>query len=451
MTMKKKPTVVADNQPVALAAPRYTSARGLLNSEVAISKMLDYFLQLSDPDELLAKAGVRRHNLRSLEMDDEIAQCIDTRMDSITRYSWRLEPNQPRKSIWMRDMLEEAGINVLIRSLVGAVPYGYVVNEAIWVKEKGRIVLKRIPQKPMEWFVPQSNGSLRYFPDDGAGGVNGVECDPRKFFLTVRNARYQNPRGEALLSRVWFPVTWRREGWGMWLHFLETFGDPIVLGQVPDFRTFVDAMKAQGVRSTIAWQSTSDRDNVSTITASAPGEFERLENAIVRRIQKLFLGQTLTSDTSQQGGSYAQATVHNQVRHDKTRSDIRMVTDTLQTLINVACDLNGFERLKFIMNDDAELAVSRAARDAVIYPVLSGSGFRLSKDYFIDTYDYRMTDLEEVKAPGVTPKESNSLSESEENKSEESIDKQRSVADNGREGQQAEQGVPVGAPKANLD
>jgi uncharacterized protein YbaA (DUF1428 family) len=314
----------------------------------------------------------------------------------------------------------------------------------------------------MEWFLPMADGSLRYFPDDGSGGMQGVLCDPRKFFITVRNARYQNPRGEALLSRLWFPVTWRREGWGMWLHFLETFGDPIVLGQVPDFRSFVAAMKSQGVRSTIAWQSTSDRDNVSTITASAPGEFERLENAIIRRIQKLFLGQTLTSDVSQQGGSYAQATVHNQVRHDKTRSDVRMVTNTCQKVVDVLCDLNGFDRLRFIMNDDADLAATRAARDAVIYPVLSGSGFKLSKDYFIDTYDYRDTDLEEkpvVVNPFVPTHQPASDTEDTPsgnttdmpNDSQEPANKQRSVADpNGVEGQKAEQGVPVGAPKQNL-
>lgn len=438
-----------------LASPRYDSIRKLLGSEVAISKMLDYFLLASDPDDLLAKAGIRRHQLRTLEMDDEIAQCIDTRMDAVAAYSWRLEPNQTRQSRKVRDMLEEADNHSIIRSLIGAVPYGYVVNEAIWKKAKGMIVLERLPQKPMEWFVPMPDGSLRYFPDDGTGGLSGVECDPRKFFLTVRNARYQNPRGDALLSRLWFPVTWRREGWGMWMHFLETFGDPIVLGQVPDFRAFVAAMKAQGVRSTIAWQSTSDRDNVSTITASAPGEFERLENAIIRRVQKLFLGQTLTSDVSQQGGSYAQATVHNQVRHDKTRSDVRMATAVQQKLVNTICELNGFAPLRFIMNDDADLAATRAARDAVLYPVLSGSGFRLSKDYFVDTYDYRETDLEEKVVqpnPFTNPAPADSASEGEGDgpSAQEPADNQRSVADAGPEGQQAEKGVPVGSPKKNL-
>jgi len=436
-----------------LASPRYESIRKLLSSEVAVSKMLDYFLLATDPDDLLSKAGIRRHQLRALEMDDEIAQCIDTRMDAVASYSWRLEPNQTRQSRIVREMLEKADANNSIRSLIGAVPYGYVVNEAIWRRDRGIIILDRIPQKPMEWFVPMPDGSLRYFPDDGTGGLQGIPCDSRKFFLTVRNARYQNPRGDALLSRLWFPVTWRREGWGMWMHFLETFGDPIVLGQVPDFHSFVSAMKAQGVRSTIAWQSTSDRDHVSTITASAPGEFERLENAIIRRIQKLFLGQTLTSDVSSQGGSYAQAAVHNQVRHDKTRSDVRMATTTQQKIVNTICELNGFAPLRFVMNDDADLAVSRAARDSVLYPVLNGSGFRLSKDYFIDTYDYRDTDLEEIAPSRSAPVASGDGGDAgaEDDGGEPSEDgKQRSVADDGPEGKQAEAGVPVGAPKKNL-
>ena len=405
--------IEADKPPtdVSLAPmPGYSKARKLLDSEIAISKVMDFLTRTQDADEMLAKAGIKRHQLRQLEMDDEVSQCLETRKDAICAVAWRLEPNQTLESLYVKSVLEEH-VERLISDIMDAVPYGYSVMEAVYKLDGNRVRLARILQKPMEWFEPKPDGTMRFYPEDGTGGIEGLPCDPRKFFLSVRRPRYQNPRGEALLSRLWFPITWRREGWFMWLHFLETFGDPIVLGQVPDFRSFVDAMRAQGVRSTIAWQSTSDRDNVSTINASTPGEFERLEHAIVRRVQKLLLGQTMTSDVSNYGGSYAQAAVHNQVRHDKTKSDSRMVYRVIQRIIDVLCDLNGFAPLKFVLADDAGLEAARAARDALIWPVIRESGFTITKGYFTDTYDYRADDLALVvpdpNAPVVPPNATN--------------------------------------------
>lgn len=421
-------------------APKYGSVRRLLDSEIAVSRMLDYFC--NDPDEMLLKAGIPRWRLRSLEMDDEVAQCIETRKDAATSLTWRLEPNQTRPSAFIRDTIKPHVEN-LIDDVMDAVFYGYSVQEVMYVQDGGKIGVERIRQKPMEWFQPKTDGSLRYFPETGEGGLEGIVCDPRKFLFAVRKPKYRSPMGDALLSRLYFPVTWRREGWFMWLHFMETFGDPIVLGQVPDFKSFVEAMKAQGVRSTIAWQSTSDRDKVDTITASTPGEFERLENAITRRIQKLLLGQTLTSDVSSSGGSYAQAAVHNQVRHDKLRADVRMIVRVIQNLVDVLCDLNRFAPIRFVLEDESGFESQRAARDALLFPVLSGSGFKLTRNYFTDVYDYRDEDLDDGPSPNETlppvqdiPTDPNAPM------------MDRSVAGTGPEADLAKQDKPVGAPSA---
>jgi len=225
--------------------------------------------------------------------------------------------------------------------------------------------------------------------------MDGIFCDPIKFLLTTCNARYENPYGEALLSRLWFPITWRREGWSMWLQFLETFGEPIILGAVQNYQDFVEAMTAQGVRSTVAWQSVTGDDKIETISASTPGEFERLENAILKRVQKLILGQTLTSDVGQ-NGSYAVAAIHNEVRNDKRRADLRMVQAAGQKLVDNMAAINGVEAPRFVMADDAGLEMSRAQRDAVLINVLKSSGLALSKQYFLSKFDYAVDDLQEA-------------------------------------------------------
>lgn len=367
--------------------------RRLLQSEIAVSRLIGFITTVPDPDEMLAKAGIKRYQLRQLELDDEIAQAVDTRREAVVATPWRLEPNQSRVGKFLTSVLEPH-IEDLKRGVIDARFYGYSVFEIIYKQVEKGIGIDRLMLKPMEWFAPQRDGTLKYFPDDGSGGTDGIDCDPLKFLLSRCNASYRNPYGEALLSRLWFPVTWRREGWGMWLQFLETFGEPIILGQVRNYKDFVEAMVAQGVRSTVAWESIDGEDKVQPITASTPGEFDRLEQAILRRIQKLILGQTLTSDVGS-NGSYAVAAIHNEVRNDKRRADIRMVQRTGQQLVNNLAMVNGVEPPKFIMADDSGLEMSRAQRDSILSPVLAASGLRFTRGYFTDRFDISEEDLEE--------------------------------------------------------
>lgn len=374
--------------------------RKLLQSEVAVSRMVTFLTSIPDPDELLQKAGIKRHQLKQLELDDEIAQCIDTRREAVVATPWRLEPNQSRVGKLITSLIEPH-IEDLKRGVIEARFYGYSVMEIIYKQDVKAIGIDRLSLKPLEWFAPQQNNTLRYFPDDGSGGVEGIECNPIKFLLTRCNASYRNPYGEAILSRLWFPVTWRRESWSMWLSFLETFGEPIILGMVRDYKAFVEAMVAQGVRSTVAWESVSGDDKAQAISASTPGEFERLENAILRRIQKLILGQTLTSDVGS-NGSYAVAAIHNEVRNDKRRADMRMVQTTGQQLVNNLCLINGISDVpKFVMSDDSGLETARAQRDSILAPLLKISGLQLKKEYYLRNYDYTEKDIEEGIAPTV--------------------------------------------------
>lgn len=382
--------------------------RKLLQSEIAVDRMVSFLTTIQDPDELLQKAGIKRYHLRQLEMDDEISQCKDTRVEAVVATPWRLEPNQHRIGKFLTSILEPH-IETLKRGVLEARFYGYSVMEIIYKQVEKGIGIERLSLKPLEWFQPMRDGSLKFFPNDGSGGIEGVDCDPLKFLLSRYNASYRNPYGEALLSRLYFPVTWRRESWQMWLNFLETFGEPIILGQVRNYKDFVEAMVAQGVRSTVAWESIDGEDKVQPITASTPGEFDRLEAAILRRIQKLILGQTLTSDVGS-NGSYAVAAIHNEVRNDKRRADMRMVQRTGQQLVNNLAILNGVEPPKFIMADDSGLEMSRAQRDSILLPVLAGSGLQFTRGYFEDRFDIFSSDLEEKKVIDVVDnKEDNTM------------------------------------------
>lgn len=371
-----------------------------LDSQIAFDRVLAFLTTVPDPDLMLQKAGIERQYLRYLELDDEVAQCVETRKDAVIATPWRLEPNQTRGAKWLTAQLEPH-IEAIERSVMSAVFYGYSVLEITYRMDAGRTVIDRVDERNIEWFRIHPAHGWRYFPNDGQYGAEGMDLDPRKFFITVRNPTTRNPYGESLLSRLWFPVTWRREGWQMWLKFLETFGQPIVIGKVNDYNKFVTAMKAQGVRSVIGWQGRAE-DAVQTINASNPGEFERLEMALTKRCQKLILGQTLTSDVGDVG-SYAAASVHNEVRHDKTHSDCRLAMRTIQQIVDTLASLNNLQPVKFILADDTGLEVERATRDAALVPVMAASGLKLTTNYFVDRYDFREDDLMEAPEPESEP------------------------------------------------
>jgi phage gp29-like protein len=94
------------------------------------------------------------------------------------------------------------------------------------------------------------------------------------------------------------------------------------------------------------------------------------------------------------GGSYAAAQVHNEIRHDKRNADIRMVTKTLQKLVDTLAALNRLNgNFEFILSDDTGLELERAQRDAALVPVLAATGIALTRSYFIDKFDLDENDL----------------------------------------------------------
>ena len=364
-----------------------------LYSEEAYYRMLQYFAAVPDPDELLKQSGIRREQLRLLELDDEVSGRLEDRIAALVATPWGIEDNETTAGKFIHDQLEPH-IESIDRATISAAAYGYSMMEVVYSRlPGGRTGISSVEEKPLEWFDYSADDYWWHsHPDDGSGDYRGIPCDPRKFFPIVRNPTTRNPYGESLLSRLWFPVTWRREGWGLWMNFLETFGTPIVAANVRNYKGFVEAMQKQGVRSVIAWQG-EDTDKISTIQPATSGEFERMENALTKRIQKLILGNTMTTDGGQYG-SRASGEVGLQVEDARRFADIRMGSKAIQRLIDVLCNLNGFPSIKFERKDETGLEEARANRDKNLAPVLQSSGLKFSQGYFIDNYALSEDDLE---------------------------------------------------------
>lgn len=160
----------------------------------------------------------------------------------------------------------------------------------------------------IEWLALERGGAIDGYPV-------AFFSPTYKLLLDVFSAALETRR-EAVIATPWRLEPADGEAVA-WLHeVLELYADPLLLGQVFDPSGFVTAMNTMGQERVVG---VGKEETVAAVTPGAAGEFEKVELALARRIQKLILGQALTSEVGS-GGSYAAAKVHDAVRQDKPPS-----------------------------------------------------------------------------------------------------------------------------------
>lgn len=373
-----------------------------LYRHVAVERAIAILLDMRDPDATLQKLGLARQDLRALEGDDEITAALDTRREAVCATAWRLEPGTGRNGKWLWAELEPHLVP-LISGALNALSYGYAVQEVIYRPAAGKIGLQSVEEKPFEWFRFAEDGRLLWRSPDG-DRVDVMATYPAKFLLTRHLPTWRNPYGEALFARLYWPWFFRYNGWKFWATALERTGTPFLKGTFPagssqladgtlqDNGELMAATLDAAVQNAVL--ALPEGWDAAFLTATQAGlNFEVFEQACLKRIQRLILGQTLTSDTgSDGGGSYALGQVHNEVRMDRRNADIRMVSRTVQTLIDHLWRLNGFpnDPPTFVMEDGAGLEIPRTERDAKL---VQAGIVTLTPDYLLRVYDFEEGDF----------------------------------------------------------
>lgn len=387
----------------------------------AVEQFITALMELPDPDTVLDDAGLTRADLRRLESDDEISTALDTRLASVQATPWRLEPGEGDDYEFVYPHLKKH-IEHILEVAWAAVPYGYSVTEIAYGKRlpdgrfltgddakeySGPVVAiewSAIEERPFEWFKPMNDGRLLYYAQDGSKfGTNVFTEWPGQFFLTRRRPSYRQPYGQALLSRVYWPCFFRSAGWKFWARFLERFGAPLLIGQTANSTQDMAKALAAALQSAVA--AIGKDDAVTSIAPGNAGEsFDLFSRAVDRRIQKVILGQTLTTDTDGKG-SYALGKVHDAVRQDRRVSDVRLCTATAQAMIDTLLMLNGRKpgAVKFVMEDETGLQADRAERDSK----LAEAGIvEFTPEYLLRAYDFDKGDfiIPQRGEPGNPPK-----------------------------------------------
>ncbi len=377
---------------------------GSLFEEIATrDRSPDFFslaMSLPDPDPVLRKLGKDIRVYRELLSDSRVGPCVESRKAAVVSLEWAISRgNAPAAHAkFIGQCLAKLKVHEIIREILNAPLFGMQPLEILWRRDGNVTVPDKVVGKPVEWFTFSPENELRLRTRSNL--IQGEELPEKKFLLARYNPTYDNPYGERVLSRCFWPVTFKKGGLKFWLRFIEKFGSAWIIGKhAPDAsKTDVDDLADKLERAIQDAVLVIPEGNSAEIIeaagkAGSSSLYKDLKSTCDEDIAICVLGQNLT--TSVQGGSRAAAEVHERVRHEIKDGDKKIVIETMATLIDWTCELNfgPGERPVFELFEEEEVNQKLATRDKT----LTGTGqVKFTKRYFMKAYSLEEEDFEVV-------------------------------------------------------
>ncbi len=225
-------------------------------------------------------------------------------------------------------------------------------------------------------FSPENELKLLTF-----GNPNGESLPARKFWIASIGAFHDDePHGIGLGQALWWPVWFKRNGARFWATMLEKFGMPTVVGEFPSGTPKSEQDKLLNAVQAVVSDSGLIMPaglNIRLMEATRGGNagYSEWMGYWDAAIAKVILGQTMTTDD---GSSYAQATVHYDVRQDLVKADADLISQTangswVQWLVDYNLPGAAYPQIWRDL-EDAEDLKARAERDQILF----GLGFKLT-------------------------------------------------------------------------
>lgn len=285
-------------------------------------------------------------NLVEVRNDPHVHSCIQSRKTGTLAMNWEIQQGENSKLnqliIHNFDKLDIWG---LITNILDAIFFGFQILEIIWNENSdGDLTVAVVEPKPMEWFYFDNENKLRF---RARGNPQGVLLPNYKFLVPRHNAKYENPAGEALLTKCYWAVTIKNMALRFWMNFLEKYGMPLIIGQYtyppsPEELANLSQRLNELLNSqTIATPSDVNieiKDIGQSKSVDLYLQLIKLSNA---EISKTLLSETLT--TEMDAGSYAASVTHFKVRREVILGDKLLVEQTINKLIEFIAKVNNFE------------------------------------------------------------------------------------------------------------
>lgn len=383
-----------------------------LTEEIATRKRALNFYSLAnilpDPDIVLRKQGKDVRVYKELLCDPHVFACVQSRKSGVLSLEWEINRglDKDEKAEAIENLLKQLDIHKLISDILDATQFGFQPLEIIWKRDKsGYILPEKIVAKPPEWFCFDDNNTLKFRTKEN---YYGEELPNKKFLLAQNNPSYNNPYGERTLSRVFWPVTFKKGGLKFWVIFTEKYGMPHLIGKHPrgatkeETNTLADMLEEMVQDAIAVIPDDSSVEIQEANKSSSAAIYEQLIDKMNAEISKAILGQTLTTEIGSTG-SYAASNTHFAIRQDIIDADKKLVESVINKLIQWIYEIN-FSTADipvFEMYSPEDVDLTLAQRDKI----LSDTGVKFTKEYFIKNYGLEDEDFDirEDIIPTATP------------------------------------------------
>jgi len=372
----------------------------------SIDKVLTYFNRLPDPDPILVKLGKDITVYNDLRSDAHLFSVEQQRKCHVAKLEWQLDRGESDDKVY--DILNEVFTNTLnvydiTEQILDSILFGYTVFEIIWEVKDNLILPVRVEEKPREWFFWNDSNQIRL---KDPLSLEGTELPPYKFIIARHKPTYRNPYGEKTISRCFWPVAFKRGGIKFWVTFTEKFGMPYLIGKLPkgqdkdQFTKLKDSLEDMIQDAVGVIPDDGSVDVLEFTRTSSVDVYERFLYFMNSEISKAILTETLTTEV-QDKSTHAAAGGHSDMLTALTKGDKRIVHTVFRTLIRFIKELN-FGNVpvpEFEYYEDEDIDKTLAERDKI----LTDSGVKFSKQYWLKTYNLQEEDIDETPVPSAVP------------------------------------------------
>ena len=268
---------------------------------------------------------------RKMQHDPQIKACVSTKKFAVLSRGWEVHPASDSAADvavadFVRSCLNDMKGSVLdvLYDSMDALALGVAIQEINWcLRSDGLIGLASIKAKDPAFFLMETDEFLNVLhlrslptvnaPSAPAGSpLAESELPVEKFVIYAYQPSYSNPMGSSDLRAAWQSWFVKQQLMRWWAKYLEKFGMPTVAGSydatkgygVKQQREFLGLLAAVHNESALVHPSDMTVKLLEAARVNETG-FNEAVAYLDRSIAKSILGQSLTSDSSDRGSTYA--------------------------------------------------------------------------------------------------------------------------------------------------
>jgi phage gp29-like protein len=308
---------------------------------------------LPNPDEVLRKAGVDQKVYDQVLTDPHVMSKVVDRRAGMLRREWTVEAaDDSRYAARAADLCSDAlkrlenhdeyPLESSLGQLQEAALRGWRALEIVWERNGANwmpLFLRDIPNRRLihngnEWRLLTISEP-----------VYGIVLPERKVLMATHLPSSDNPYGEALLSRCYWPYMFKHNGLKWWVTLAEKHGIPWVVGKLGGQadeearRQLLNNLVAL-VLDAVTVLPREAEFSIEGLAGVTPDVHDRLIATCNADISKILVGQTLSTELDQSGGSRAAAETHSGLRDEIVDADAKMVARVMNRLLAWITELN---------------------------------------------------------------------------------------------------------------